>query len=132
MKRAIFALLLGLYMCPALAETNWMSTAEFEAQVTGRATKVYDLDGTLFGTEYFLAKRRTIWQLARESKCYAGAWTPRDDQICFRYEGGFGNCYRYYSAPDKIVGVDWVGGVQTTSSHDLVLSDDLIPNCSAD
>ena len=130
MKRGIMAALIGMFACPVFAETAWISADAFEARVTGRATDVYFDDGTLQGTEYFLANRRVIWQTAGETGCYLGSWRARSNHICFRYEGGFGNCYRYYEDGDKLVSNDWVAGVQTTTLHRLTIVDKLLPTCS--
>jgi hypothetical protein len=115
-----------------MAERSWMPLIDFEAQVTGRATKVFDADGTLFGIEYFLPKHRVIWQLAGENQCYFGTWSVQDDVACYLYEGGFGNCYRYFSEADGLVSVDWVAGKQTTSTHRLVVVDGPLPTCPAE
>jgi hypothetical protein len=129
--RVTTAIAIILIAAPALAEQKWLSAEDFEAQVTGRATQVFNQGGGLFGTEYFLPKRRVIWQLAGETRCYPGVWAVQDRQICFRYEGGFGNCYRYYLDADKLVSVDFVAGAQTTSAHDLVIVNEAPPVCSA-
>ena len=129
--RIATALALAIIATPALAERQWLPAQDFMAQVNGRATQVYAQDGTLFGTEYFLPKQRTIWQLAGETQCVNGAWAIRDDLTCYRYEGGYGSCIRYYMSADTIVSVDWVAGKPTATTYNLAIVDQAPPVCSA-
>lgn len=115
---------------PALADRHWLAPQDFVARVAGRAVQVFDKNGDLFGTEYFLPKQRVTWQGNGDSSCYQGAWAVQDAQICFRYEQGLGNCFRYYMEGDKMVSVDFVAGKQTTSAHDIVVANLPPPSCT--
>jgi hypothetical protein len=128
--RLVYGLILALFAFPALAERQWLSAKDFEARVASRAAQVFDKDGTLFGTEYFLPKRQVIWQRNGEARCYKGTWSEQKDQICFRFESGLGNCFRYYPDGDKMVAVDFVAGVQTTTSRNMVVISQTPPLCS--
>jgi hypothetical protein len=127
--RFLFATALILFAFPALAERQWLSPEEFETKVTGRATQIYHLTGELYGTEYFLPKRRVIWQKAGETTCFSGTWAPNNDLVCFRYEGSAGSCNKYYVEADKLVSVDFVGGVQTSMAYSLQVANESPPDC---
>jgi hypothetical protein len=127
--RIATALALSIIATPVLAEQQWLSAKDFMAEVSGRATQIFTLDGALYGTEYFLPKQRTIWQLAGESQCVQGAWAIRGDLVCFRYEGGFGSCIKYYMSADTIVSVDWAAGKPTATTYNLKIVNDLPPSC---
>lgn len=130
MLRIFSSLIVVLFASQALAEKQWLTPDEFEAKVAGRATQIYQLNGELFGTEYFLPKRRTIWQMAGESQCFLGSWVPRNGLVCYQYQGGFGSCLRYFVEADKIVSTDWVAGIRTSNTFDLVIVNDLPPTCA--
>lgn len=57
----------------------------FEAEVTGR-TLTYSQGGTVYGIEQYLPGRRVRWRFAGD-ECQPGRWFPRDDEICFVYDG---------------------------------------------
>ena len=128
--RLFSALAMILIAVPALADQNWLSPDDFTAKVAGRATQIYMQDGTFYGTEYFLPKQRVIWQKADETRCYLGAWSARDDLVCFRYEGGFGSCIKYYMSADTLVSVDWVGDAPTATTYNLTVVNEAPPTCN--
>ncbi len=130
--RVLYVTALIVSAFPALAERQWLSPDEFEAKVNGRATQIYHLTGELYGTEYFLPKRRVIWQMAGESSCFSGSWAPNNGLVCFRYEGIAGSCNKYYVEADKLVSVDFVGGVQTSMAYSLRVANEAPPTCSTD
>lgn len=130
MMRRLSVLFLVMCAYPAVAENLWLSPEEFEARVAGRATQIYQPDGVLFGTEYFLPKRRTIWQLAGERSCFLGSWVPRNGLVCYQYQGGFGSCLRYFAEADKLVSTDWVAGIRTSNTFNLVIVNEALPTCS--
>jgi hypothetical protein len=128
--RFVCSLAAVLMATSAFAEQQWLSAEDFASKVIGRATQIFGQDGTLYGTEYYLPKQRTIWQPAGQTQCYFGAWTARDGIICYRYQGGSGSCNRYYVADDRLVGIDWVGKVQTATSYNLTVVNEAPPTCS--
>ncbi len=125
------ALALAIIATPALAERQWLPAQDLMAQVNGRATQIFTQDGALYGTEYFLPKQRTVWLPAGATQCVNGAWTIRGDLTCFRYEGGFGSCIKYYKSADTIVSVDWAAGKPTATTYNLTIVDEAPPTCSA-
>lgn len=100
MKRFLLALiLLGL---PLHAQTP-MTAEEFEAYVTGR-TLTFGLEGTIYGIEEFRPGRRTTWAFITE-ECRHGRWFPRDEQICFIYEGdapGVEHCWIFWETENGL------------------------------
>lgn len=128
----IFTLALGiLSACPAFAERQRLTPQDFEARVAGRAMQIFNKNGDLFGVDYFLPKQRVIRQNTRDGRCYQGVWSAQEDRVCFRYEPSLGNCFRYYLDGDQMVSVDFVAGIQTTTSHDVVVVNLPLPNCAA-
>jgi len=86
MKRIKGISILALMAClwtPLGAQTP-MSTAEFEAYVTGR-TLTFGMDGIPYGIEEFHPGRRTTWAFIGD-ECRVGRWFDREDQICFIYD----------------------------------------------
>ena len=128
--RFVAALEALLVATSAFAEQQWISPEEFAQKVDGQATKIFTQAGDFYGTEYYLPKQRTIWQRAGDTQCYRGTWTARDGLVCFRYEGGFGGCQRYYMSADTLITVDWVGGVQTATSYSLTVVNEAPPACN--
>ena len=95
MKPILLALAL-LAALPATAQTP-MTAEEFEAYVTGR-TLTFGLDGQVYGIEEFRPGRRTTWAFMTD-ECREGRWFPRDDQICFVYDGdpaGLEHCWIFW------------------------------------
>ena len=74
-----------------------MSAAAFEAIVAGRTLQFSHL-GRNFGSEQYLGGRRTIWRFA-DGTCQSGDWWEERGLICFRYEGGPGQCWRMEPRP---------------------------------
>ena len=90
------ALALMLLALPASAQTP-MTADEFEAYVTGR-TLTFGMDGQVYGIEEFRPGRQTTWAFMTE-ECRKGQWFPRDEQICFIYEGdapGVEHCWIFW------------------------------------
>ena len=128
MSRLILALLLSAGL-PAAAET-WLSPQAFEARVAGKTTKVLNLDGTPFGTEYFGTDRTVIWQFAGEDQCMTGTWKPRQGAVCYAYDDGTRNCMRYKPEGDRLVGVDANPGGALGDPVVLVVTDAAPPACA--
>ena len=128
-----FALLISFLAiaAPAFAERVWLSPEDFEARVASRSVQVFDEIGGLFGTEHFLPNKHAVWQRIGESQCYSGTWAAQNDQICFRYEQGLGNCFRYYLDGDQMVSVDFVAGHPTTTVRNVTVINQVPPTCSS-
>ncbi|MCU0904446.1 MAG: hypothetical protein MUE83_11295 [Tabrizicola sp.] len=129
MSRLILALTLVPALClPAMAEA-WLTPKAFEALVAGKVTRVLNLDGTPFGTEYFGADRTVIWQYAGESQCLTGRWTPRQGAVCYAYDEGTENCMRYRPDGNRLIGVDANPGGSLGDPVVLVVTDAAPPAC---
>jgi hypothetical protein len=132
MKPAALGLLLGLGpMTAALAEPAWLSADEFDARVTGNATRLIDQYGNLFGTEYFLPGRKVIWQFADDTVCYTGVWAAEREAVCYFYDDGDSNCLRYYPEGKGLTGVEWADGAPFGSTYQLQILDAPVPSCTA-
>jgi hypothetical protein len=132
MKPVALGLLLGLGpMTSALAEPAWLSADEFDARLTGKATRVIDEYGDLFGTEYFLPGRKVIWQFADVRECYTGVWAAERDAVCYLYDDGDRNCLRYFPDGQELTGVEWDGGAPSGSTYQLEIVDAPVPTCTA-
>lgn len=130
MKRSLLALAFALVAAPALADKHWMSTEAFEAYVSGRAVQLITQTGELFGTEYFLPKRKVVFVEAGTTECLTGSWAPRGDLVCYTYAGGFGSCLRYYQEAEKLIGVDWLAGRPTSNAMTLIMAPEVFPTCT--
>jgi hypothetical protein len=80
--RAALALL--LIASPAWSQTL-MTAEEFEAWSTGQ-TLDYTTDGFHWSSEMHLLGRRTLLSNGVD-QCLEGIWFPKDDAICFVYDG---------------------------------------------
>ncbi len=94
--------LLCLVAVPALAgggavSGEVLSGAEFEALSAGQTLHFSHL-GQDFGSEQYLGGRRTIWRFA-DGSCQTGDWWDERGLICFRYEGGPAQCWRFTRQP---------------------------------
>jgi hypothetical protein len=76
--------LLMLFAGPAPAQ-SLMTAEEFEAWSTGR-TLDYAIDGQYWGSEMHLPGRQTL-DADAEGPCLRGIWFPKEDAICFVYDG---------------------------------------------
>lgn len=99
----IFALALLLLTGTAQAQTP-MTVEEFEAFSTGQ-TLDYFIDGTFWGSERHLADRKTLDADAdAEGPCREGRWFPKDDMICFVYEGDSGeHCWQFFRDGSRVL-----------------------------
>ena len=100
MRFALFAL--AMLAVPAQAQTP-MTAEQFEAYVTGR-TLTFGLDGMVYGIEEFRPGRSTTWSFM-DGECRRGVWFPRDEQICFTYEGdapGIEHCWIFWEGEDGL------------------------------
>ena len=130
MTRLILALVfLSAAGLPAVAE-SWLTPKAFEARVAGKVTKVLNLDGAPFGTEYFGVNRTVIWQFAGEGQCITGTWRPRQGAVCFTYDEGTENCMRYRPDGDRLVGVDANPGGALGDPVVVVVTDAAPPACA--
>jgi hypothetical protein len=110
MKHLILALLLAL---PAQAETP-MTAEEFDTYVTGR-TLTFGLEGQVYGIEEFRPGRQTTWAFMTD-ECRKGRWFPRDEQICFVYEGdapGVEHCWIFSRGDNGLIARFMGDGVGT-------------------
>lgn len=127
-------LILAVSLLPALSLTasaeTWLTPEAFETRVAGKVTRVLNLDGSPFGTEYFGAGRTVIWQFAGEGQCITGTWKPRKGAICYTYDEGTENCMRYRPEGDRLVGVDANPGGTLGDPVVVVVTDAAPPACS--
>jgi hypothetical protein len=98
------ALTLLLLTGAAQAQTP-MTAEEFEAFSTGQ-TLDYFIDGTFWGSERHLADRKTL-DADAEGPCREGEWFPKDDMICFVYEGDAGeHCWQFFRDGSRVLAAD--------------------------
>ncbi|PZX16558.1 hypothetical protein LX81_01928 [Palleronia aestuarii] len=81
---------------PALAETP-LSAAEFEAYTIGK-TLIFYRNGQFHGIEEYRDGRTVRWSLL-DGECKSGHWYAVGEQICFEYDGGSHQCWRFYRSP---------------------------------
>lgn len=87
------ALFLMLVAGSSSGAEDGISGADFAALTEGR-TLHFSHRGLPFGSEQYLTGRRTLWQFA-DGRCEAGDWWEERGLICFRYEGGPDQCWRF-------------------------------------
>jgi hypothetical protein len=96
-----FLLALILVTGAAKAQTP-MTAEEFEAFSTGQ-TLDYRIDGAFWGSERHLAGRRTL-DADAEGPCREGRWFPKDDLICFIYQGDDGeHCWQFFRNGPRVL-----------------------------
>lgn len=89
----------------ALAQSATPLTAdEFEARVTGR-TLTFHFQGQAYGVEQYMPGRRVLWSFIGD-ECQEGVWYPREDMICFAYDGNPDEqCWHFYASGTGLRGV---------------------------
>lgn len=79
-----------------------MTAEEFEAFSTGQ-TLDYFIDGIFWGSERHLSDRKTQ-DADAEGPCRKGEWFPKDDMICFVYEGDAGeHCWQFFRDGTRVL-----------------------------
>lgn len=96
-------LALALLVMTGAAEAQTLMTAEeFEAFSTGR-TLDYWIDGILWGSERHLPDRKTL-DADAEGPCREGEWFPKDDMICFVYQGNPDqHCWQFFRDGPRVL-----------------------------
>jgi hypothetical protein len=103
------ALVLGLCACASTALAGPPLDADgFSAHVTGK-TITYQQAGNLFGIEEYLDNRRVRWSVG-ENLCQYGIWYPKDQAICFEYEGDpVAHCWTFWLQDGALVALSVLG-----------------------
>jgi hypothetical protein len=79
-----------------------MTAGEFEAFSTGQ-TLDYWVDGAFWGSERHLPDRKTL-DADAEGPCREGRWFPKDDKICFVYQGDPGeHCWQFLREGSRVL-----------------------------
>ena len=93
--RLVLALLLALLLASPASAQSLMTAEEFEAWSTGK-TLDYAIDGIYWGSEQHLPGRLTR-DADANGPCIEGRWFPKDDAICFVYDGVAGeHCWQFW------------------------------------
>jgi hypothetical protein len=103
------ALLLAVLAAPAAAQP--MTPQAFEAFSAGR-TLHFTLNGVPFGAEQYFPGRRSVWRFD-DGTCQDGRWWAEGERICFSYEGGPPQCWRFREAEGGLAAVLVEGGLAT-------------------
>ena len=100
--------LLALCLLAGTAQAeSLMTVEEFEAWSTGK-TLDYAVDGQVYGSESYFPGRKTL-DADTGGPCRAGSWFPKDDRICFVYEGASTeHCWRFWRDGDRVL-ADFLG-----------------------
>lgn len=125
--RLAFGLCAGL---ATAASAGSVGPEAFEAMSEGR-TLHFTLDGEPFGAEQYFADRRALWRHA-DGSCAWGRWYPRDDLICFEYEGGGDEtplCWRLEGGPSGLSAALIEDGAPTGLALDLSRTDTAPLDC---
>lgn len=105
-----------------------LSAEGFSELTTGR-TLHFSHQGPPFGSEQYLHGGRTIWRFA-DGSCQSGDWWAERGLICFRYEGGPGQCWRFLPRPGGLA-AELVEGADPGFVLDLSGSDTAPLDCAA-
>ncbi len=115
---------LAFFICtpPGVQADTPMTADQFDTYTQGR-TITYGAQGRQVGAETYLRNRRVRWAFVREA-CQSGHWFPKEEQICFVYEGKpEPQCWEFFLENDGLRAVPVDGG---DSLFELPLDQDLI------
>lgn len=94
-------ILLCLLLPASMMAQDIISPDEFEEYAEGY-TLYFSENGQHYGSEQFLANRRTVWR-AGDGTCVNGKWVDSEGDMCFIYDNDTGvHCWTTYRAEGRI------------------------------